>query len=83
MALELVDPNNPEKGYMVVEKRSPYLAEYDKKLGELSITDGVPIITEAPPEIPRRANFGSIQRFVEDRSPHESQPPTPQPPTAA
>lgn len=52
MGLELVDPKSPEKGYMVVSGINKHIPEYEKKLGKMSLTDGVPIIREAPESLP-------------------------------
>lgn len=45
----LIDPKDPEKGYMIVG-RLPHIPEYEHKLGELSVTDGVPVLRDAPSE---------------------------------
>ncbi len=48
--LVLKDVTRPELGYMVVSERNPHIKEYEEKLGRMSLTDGVFIPEEAPPD---------------------------------
>lgn len=41
-----------ERGAELYHPINPHIREYQQRLGELSLTDGVPIIQEVPPEEP-------------------------------
>lgn len=40
-----------KRGAELYHPYNPHVSEYSRKLGSLSLTDGLPVITEAPKEL--------------------------------